>query len=316
LAEGLLTEALPAFEQTAVALRLQRDAAYMQLTATAVRQVTVFPYTLEAARATATVEAVRFAQRTTVEAMQVAQQATATARAWQAAYQAKSTVQAHAQAITATVQAAHARQAELDLARAERLYLLQTYGPWALTITCALVLLWGLVRLIRVAEVRARMVTIPAHERELLLLDDRVVQPTRGHVPVINYREPEGAQPEKVTPEEQRTTTARAQTVDLMRAAHPPPVNVGRRSPDRGRGASVGRPRPTPEIGSPRSTTAGGKPKLTPRQAHELMMRQLAQQHPDTYAPIRVVPAAQVRKWLDDVRPQAYRDALTNDVET
>jgi hypothetical protein len=52
------------------------------------------------------------------------------------------------------------------------------------------------------------------------------------------------------------------------------------------------------------------------KQAHELMMQQLAQQHPDTYAPIRVVPAAQVRQWLDDVRPQAYRDALVNDVET
>jgi hypothetical protein len=235
-----------------------------------------------------------------VEAARAAHHATATAAAWHA----EATVQAHARAITATLQAAHARQAELDLARAERLYPLQTYGPWALTIACGLVLLWGLVRLIRVAEVRARMVKIPAHERELLLLDDRVVQPTRGHVPVINYREPEGAQPGKVSAEEQRTTTARAQTVDLMRAAHAPPPRAGlgqRPSANRERGPGRG--------------GEGPKPKLTPRQAHELMARQLAQQHPDTYAPIRVVPAAQVRTWLDDVRPQAYRDALINDVE-
>jgi hypothetical protein len=45
------------------------------------------------------------------------------------------------------------------------------------------------------------------------------------------------------------------------------------------------------------------------------MTRHLAQQHPDTYSEIRVVPAAHVRQWLDDVRPQAYRDALINDVE-
>ena len=99
LPEGLLTEgiaALPPFEQTAVALRLQRDAAYMQLTATAVRPVTVFPYTLEAARATATVEAAHFAHKTTVEAANFAHHATA------AAWHARSTVQAHAHAITAT----------------------------------------------------------------------------------------------------------------------------------------------------------------------------------------------------------------------
>jgi hypothetical protein len=207
-------------------------------------------------------------------------------------------VQAHAQAVTATVQAARARQAELDLARAERLYPLQTYGPWALTLLCALILLWGLVRLVRVVEVRARVVKIPAHERELLLLDDRVVQPTRGHVPVINYREPQTSQPPKVTPEEQRTTTARAQTVELMRAAHAPPSPPSPKFGEGGRGGEV-----TP------------KPKLTPRQAHELMTRHLAQQHPDTYSEIRVVPAAHVRQWLDDVRPQAYRDALINDVE-
>jgi hypothetical protein len=186
----------------------------------------------------------------------------------------------------------------LDLARAERLYPLQTYGPWALTVLCALVLLWGLVRLVRVAEVRARMVKVGAHERELLLLDDRVVQPTRGHVPVIPYRDPAGAQPEKVTPEEQRTTTARAQTVELMRAAHAPPPP----SPTFGKGSQGHKSAP--------------KPKLTPRQAHALMTRHLAQQHPDTYSEIRVVPAAQIRQWLDDVRPQAYRDALINDVET
>jgi hypothetical protein len=292
--------ALPAFEQTAVALRLRRDAAYMQLTATAVRQVTVFPYTLEAARATATVEAARFAQQATAEmvqlaqgataeAVQFAQGATATAVAWEDLC----TVQAEARALTATVQAAWARRAELDLARAERLYPLQVYGPWAGVLVGALVLVWGLVRLVRVAEIRARVVKVGAHERELLLLEDRVVQPTRGHVPVINYREPEGAQPARVSAEEQRTTTARAQTVELMRAAHAPPEAGGRQG-----------------AGGKEKGGEGRKPKLTMKQAHELMTQQLARAHPEVYGKVRVVPAAQVRTWLDDVRPQAYRDAL------
>ncbi len=298
---------------TAMAWRTTVQAAQVQATATAGAQAAYATATAQAAIDQATATAIVEARQatatalavqatTTADAVMFQQRATATGAAW--AVQATGTAEtAHT---VATVQAASAAKAHMAAERERITHPVRAYGPWILLGLFGIVTVVGLVRLFRVAEIRARVVKMGPHEREIVLLNGKVLQPTRGHLPILDYDRPSHTQPETVSDEEQRNTTARAQTVELMRAAHPPTVNVGRRSPTEGRASFGQRPYPT---------TTGGKPKMTARQAQQLMARHIAQRHPETYGEVRVVPAHQVRAWLDDVRPQAYRDALTHDLE-
>lgn len=299
---------------TAIAWQTTVQAAQVQATATAGAQAAYATATAQAAIDQATATAIVEARQatatalavqatTTADAVMFQQRATATGAAW--AVQATGT--AETARTMATVQAATAAKAHMAAERERITHPVRAYGPWILLGLFGMVIVVGLVRLFRVAEIRARVVKMGPHEREIVLLNGKVLQPTRGHLPILDYDRPAHTQPEGVSDEEQRDTTARAQTVELMRAAHPPTVNVGRRSPTEARGGGGQRAYPT---------TTGGKPKMTARQAQQLMARHIAQRHPETYGEVRVVPAHQVRAWLDDVRPQAYRDALTHDVET
>jgi hypothetical protein len=257
------------------------QAAIDHATATAIVEARQATATSVAAQATATADAVMFQQR-----------ATATGAAW--AFQATGT--AETARTMATVQAATAAKAHMAAERERITHPVRAYGPWILLGLFGGVVVVGLVRLFRVAEIRARVVKMGPHEREIVLLNGKVLQPTRGHLPILDYDRPSRTQPGAVSDDEQRDTTARAQTVELMRAAHPPvpPASVGDRRP----------------------TRTANRPKMSARQAQQLMARHIAQRHPETYGEVRVVPAHQVRAWLDDVRPQAYRDALTHDVDT
>jgi hypothetical protein len=274
------------------------EAAQVQATATAGAQAAIATATaiVEARQATATALAVQ--TTATAEAVMFQQRATATGAAW--AFQATST--AEAARTLATVQAASAAKAYMAAERERITHPVRAYGPWILLGLFSMVTVVGVFRLFRVAEIRARVVKMGPHEREIVLLNGKVLQPTRGHLPILDYNRPEHTQPEMVSDEEQRDTTARAQTVELMRAAHAPTVNVGRRSPTEAQTGAGQRPQ-------------AAKPKMTARQAQQLMARHIAQRHPEAYGEVRVVPAHQVRAWLDDVRPQAYRDALTHDLE-
>lgn len=256
------------------------QAAIDQATATAIVEARQATATAQAVQATATTEAVMFQQR-----------ATATGAAW--AFQATGT--AETARTVATVQAANASKAYMAAERERITHPVRAYGPWILLGLFGMVTVVGMVRMFRVAEIRARVVKMGPHEREIVLLNGKVLQPTRGHLPILDYDRPERTQPEMVSDEEQRDTTARAQTVELMRAAHPPTSD----------GDGIGRG----------LRSKAPKPKMTARQAQQLMARHIAQRHPEAYGEVRVVPAHQVRAWLDDVRPQAYRDALTHDLE-
>ncbi len=289
---------------TAMAWQTTVEAAQVQATATAGAQAAYATATAQAAvdyaTATAIVEARQATATTmamqataTASAVMFQQQATATGAAW--AVQATGT--AETARTVATVQAANASKAYMAAERERITHPVRAYGPWILLGLFGMVTVVGVYRLFRVAEIRARVVKMGPHEREIVLLNGKVLQPTRGHLPILDYNRPEHTQPEAVSDEAQRDTTARSQTVELMRAAHAPASN----------GDGVGRGL------RPKAPT---KPKMTARQAQQLMAQHIAQRHPEAYGEVRVVPAHQVRAWLDDVRPQAYRDALTHDVET
>ncbi len=288
---------------TARAWQTTVEAAQVQATATAGAQAAIATATAQAAIDQATATAIVEARQATVTALAVQttataeavifqQRATATGAAW--AFQATGT--AETARTMATVQAASAAKAYMAAERERITHPVRAYGPWILLGIFGMVTVVGVFRLFRVAEIRARVVKMGPHEREIVLLNGKVLQPTRGHLPILDYDQPERTQPEAVSDKEQRDTTARAQTVELMRAAHPPTSD----------GEGIGRGR----------QPQAAKPKMTARQAQQLMARHIAQRHPETYGEVRVVPAHQVRAWLDDVRPQAYRDALTHDLET
>jgi hypothetical protein len=303
---------------TAMAWQTTVEAAQVQATATAGAQAAYATATAQAAidyaTATAIVEArqatgtaVAVQATATAAAVMFQQQATATGAAW--AVQATGT--AETARTVATVQAANASKAYMAAERARITHPVRAYGPWILLGLFGMVTVVGVYRLFRVAEIRARVVKMGPHEREIVLLNGKILQPTRGHLPILDYNQPKHTQPEAVSDEAQRDTTARSQTVELMRAAHAPTSPSNGRAVGRGRDG-VGRGRD----GVGRRSPTEAKPKMTARQAQQLMARHIAQRHPEAYGEVRVVPAHQVRAWLDDVRPQAYRDALTHDVET
>ncbi len=271
------------FDATATveAIRTTATAQAWQATATAAAAQATATAAAESARATATAQA---AQTTaTIEAAIFHHAATATVAAW--SVQATATAEAH-QGV-ATVQAAEAARAAMAARREELTYPVRAYGPWVLLTLAALLLLWGGWRLIRVGEARLRVVKMAGYEREIILLDGKIVQPGRQHRPVLDYR-----RPDPTTSEDQRDTTARSQFVELMRASHPQPALES-----------------SGTKGATRVQVQGPE-----RSASQYAMQRVAQRHPRIFSRVRIVSPTQVRGWLNDVRPQAHRDALIQDL--
>lgn len=274
---------------TAVAWQATTDALYAQGTATAqaaaqnatgtaAAQSAQATATVQVAQATATIEAVLFQQRATETAVAWASQATATGVAWVA----QATATAEVVNSMATIQAASAESARLATERERITHPVLAYGPWVLLGMVSVLLLWIGYRFSKVMEMRARVMKMGPHEREIILLDDKVLQPNRGHYPVLDY-----VQPVAASLEDQRMTTARAQAVELMRASHTP-VTTKESLPQGSRSSRAPRLSPSEAV---RRTMHADQQTGAPGLHDVRMLRRLDQAEKAGYIPPSLVDA-------------------------
>ncbi len=274
--------------QTVTAIAGQEEEAAAAVRATA----TAWAVTVEADRVKAVAEAEaemarlaaadrraaeeqRVAQATaTIEAIIFQQQATATAAAW--GVQATATVEA-AQAI-AIVQAAEVEIARLAAERERIVYPVRAYGPWLMLFASLGLLIWGMVRLVRAYEIRLR--AIPRDERG----DSPVwVFEQRGQITI--YDPDRSLGPATVF---ERGIITQPMLTDADRQER---ITRNDQMVDL---SSRGLPGQRP----PARTRAG---------------EQMSQEEPQRPR-VRIVDAAAVRPWLQDVRPQVL-GAITDVAE-
>lgn len=289
-------------------------AAYAQQTATAVAQEQEYAratMTADAHRATATAEAHATATawaiaQSNATATAMADRATATAEvhathnAWTATAvvaQAQATeaaatqtavVEATREAERAAVAQEQIKREQLETRRQQLVHPLKAYGPWAILVTFVVLLAWGGYRLLRAWEMRVRAVPRDARgDAPIMILQQggHIVQhdPDRSFNPVTVIN-PQGqvTQPRLADTEDQERTTARDQAVDL---------------------SSRGLPRPSAK-----------KKQGVKRKAGRLLQRSSRPVRPPA-GKVQVIPPRRVETWLADVRPQAWKHALTVDGE-
>lgn len=277
-------------EQTATAEA--RKAAEWQATMTAEARMWEITATAAAIQWEATATAAAVNATATAEALareRAWEDATATAVAIRTENDTRMTVtawqvtQTAAAAEFAADEALRAEQLERERLATQReriVYPVRAYGPWLILLCAAGMLIWGAYRFIRVGELRAQAVPRDA----------------RGDAPLIPVRLPGGgivwldldiangpvtvitgdgevSQPMLAAPEVQERTKARDQAIDLVHR---------------------GLPSQTPR-------------RVTPQQAARLAQTNPA---PQLTGPVQIIDPAQVRKWLQEVEPQALSGAL------
>ena len=274
-AEAALASAYAQQTATAQALQVTATARAWQTTVEAAYVQGTATAQVEQARATATAVAVQ--TTATAETARFWHSATATAAAWSI----QATATANAVHAISTIQAAEAAQAELEARRAAAVAPLRAYGPWFAFFASFGLLLWLGYRwgrawtkyqsIARDARGDAPMLLFNQPNGDVVILD-----PDRSFGPATIV----GAavtQPTLVNADYQAQVTARDQAVDLVHRGLPQPA----------RPAQSRRP--------------------TPTQAAQL----LTQSPTPHNGSVRLVPPAQVRDWLREVRPQVLREALT-----
>jgi hypothetical protein len=210
------------------AYTLTAEARQVEMTAVA------WETTVEAGQvyATATVEAARLQATATVAAEQTAtaaaaqrEAATSTAEAGARAtadardaivWSENATATSQANDAVATVQVAQVRRAEADARRSE----VVGYLLWILVAVAVVALVLGLYLFMQAKADRERMVQIEPHALGVYVQEGgrRLALPDRAHRPVLVI----DGESREVSDEDQRATTARAQEIRLVSAAHPP----------------------------------------------------------------------------------------------
>lgn len=174
------------------------------------------------------------------------------------------------------------RQAAAEARRAEMLLPLVTYGPWGLLLVSFAVLMYALLRLIAISELRARAIRRDERgDAPLLILPHGrggvvVYDGDRAFGPATVVDADSVTMPPLVDEAQQERVTMRDQAVDL---------------------ATRGLPRPD--------------------RAGQARQRAMAQRLAVTGAPpqVRVIDAQSVRGWLNDVTPQALEMSMQEEVE-
>ncbi len=276
---------------TARAWEAQERAAAQSATATAMAwQTTVQAQqaqataTSQAQQATATADAERFHAQATATESALRAQAQATAMAWGM----QATATAEAWRTQATVQAAQADKARLDAERERMIYPLKAFGPWAILAMAVVFILWGGYRLVGALEMRLRVVNRDARGDAPLLvlrtgrLGIAVVDADRSMGPATLLMNDSVSQPALADPDRQAQVTARDQAVDLAHRGLPAGSEAQKKRVAQAARMLTAEPQPEPV--EPRPLPAG----------------------------LRIVPPAEVRRWLDDVKPKALAAAITD----
>jgi hypothetical protein len=196
----LTTEAVRA-EQTATAWQLTVEAQQARETATA-----------EANRTATAVAEVRERRTLTAEAGRVAAEVRMTETAWSLTL----TAVADEAAAQSTVEAVQLRRLEASARREE----ITNYLLWTLLAVAVAAVTVGFLVYVMARSDRERFVEISPHALGVFIQEGgrRLALPDRSHLPVLTVE----GDVREVAPEDQRATTARAQEVRLVAAAHPP----------------------------------------------------------------------------------------------
>ncbi len=186
------------------------------------------------------------------------------------------------QVAAAALRAEQIRREQLATRREEIIYPVKAYGPWVILVAVVILILWGGTRMIRAYELRLRAIPRDARgDAPVLILNQGrqlvAYDPDRAFGPATVFGDAV-EQPQLAAPDVQERVTLRDQTIDAV---------------TRG--------------------LAGSKRQRPARQrAAQIMTRQPP---PTIKGPIRVVDPRRVRGWLQDVTPQALRNALTIDAD-
>lgn len=278
--EGTMYSALPEAEAARLAVIMTataeaQRAAEQQRTAAgyANATATVESYYMEVARinATATAEAIARAdaQRAIdATATAVAFQPTATAIAQAAELRA---IEVERQRLALQEEQ---RRAERDAQRKEMLMPFTTYGPWVIGIILTAVLIYGLVRLIIMVELRGRAIKRDARgDAPIMLLQNgrstMIYDADKMFGPAMRMEAGGISMPALVDAEYQAQVTMRDQAVDLA-TRHLPHADADRRGMNSRQRAAA------------KLAMTGGAPPV-----------------------VRMIDAQSVRGWLQDVNPQA-----------
>ena len=157
---------------------------------------------------------------------------------------------------------------------------MRAYGPWVILVAVVILILWGGYRMIRAYELRLRAIPRDARgDAPVLILNQGrqlvAYDPDRAFGPATVFGD-KVQQPELAAPDVQERVTLRDQTIDAVS----------------------------------RGLAGGTSRRPSRRKAAQLMA---GQPPPAIKGPIRVVEPRRVRGWLQDVTPQALRNALTID---